>query len=305
MAEDMRQGLTASPKVLHPKYFYDERGSTLFDQICDTPEYYPTRVESELLTAHAEEILRLASPDNMLELGSGASRKSRLLLDRWRPSGDGTYLPFDVSEEMLSAVAADLAKEYPQLAIHALAGDYTAGLDHVPDPVGCTLWMFIGSTLGNFEPAEASAFVAEIAGRMSSGDSFLLGTDLHKDEAVLERAYNDAQGLTADFNLNVLAVINRELQANFQLDHFSHLAYYCEGRRRIEMHLVSETDQQIHVGALDLTVSFSKGERIRTEISRKFLTGEIREMLEEAGLTVTRSFVHESYPFALTLASKP
>lgn len=304
MAEDVRRGLQLSPKTLHPKYFYDERGSILFDQICDTPEYYPTRIESELIETHGAEILAAAQPVNILELGSGASRKSRLLLNAWSQPAEATYLPFDFSEEMLREESSALATEYPTLNIHGMVGDYTAGLDGLPSVPGTTLWMFIGSTLGNFEPAEAQAFVAEIAQQMQPGDSLLLGTDLHKSEDILEPAYNDAQGLTAAFNLNVLNALNNALDANFDLAAFSHLAYYCEGRRRIEMHLVSEADQTVHIGDLDLNIEFAAEERMRTEISRKFLTAEIDDMLAQAGLTPTRSMVHSSFPYALTLARK-
>ncbi len=304
MAQDVRNGLSLTPKVLHPKYFYDERGSQLFDQICDTPEYYLTRVESELLSRHASDILLLSQPANIIELGSGASRKSRLLLDVWHSTDVQTYLPYDVSEEMLTAVSKQLTHDYPALNVHGLVGDYTAGLEHLPKVDGTSLWVFIGSTLGNFEPVDAQAFVTDIASQLAPGDYFLLGTDLHKSETVLEPAYNDAQGLTAAFNLNVLSAINASLNADFDLDAFSHLAYYCEGRRRIEMHLVSKKDQQVTLRDLDLTVSFTQEEKMRTEISRKFLTSEISEMLRTAGLNVVESFCHDQFPYALTLARK-
>ncbi|MFK7957777.1 MAG: L-histidine N(alpha)-methyltransferase [Lysobacterales bacterium] len=304
MGQDMRSGLSQSPKVLHPKYFYDELGSRLFDQICDTPEYYPTRVESALLNKSAPEILRHSQPVNIIELGSGASHKSRLLLNVWNKPPKATYLPFDVSEEMLTSVAGQLADDYPDLHVHGLVGDYTAGLSHVPALEGQSLWVFIGSTLGNFEPDDAHHFVAEIAQKMAPGDSFLLGTDLHKSEDVLEAAYNDAQGLTGQFNLNILNAINQALDANFDLSAFSHLAYYCEGRRRIEMHLVSRARQQVSIGALELDVSFEKDERMRTEISRKFLPSDIQDLLGRAGLQLTQSYCDEQYPYALTLARK-
>ncbi len=304
MADDMREGLSLSPKVLHPKYFYDELGSQLFDQICDTPEYYLTRVESELLAANGRQILCHTSPANIVELGSGASRKSRILLELWDAPDTATYLPFDVSEEMLTAVSQELAADFDGLSIHGLVGDYTAGLEHLPKLEGPSLWMFIGSTLGNFEPSEAQAFVGEIAEQMSDGDSFLLGTDLDKSETLLEPAYNDAQGLTARFNLNILAAVNDALNADFDPQSFSHLAYYCQARRRIEMHLVSEANQQVAIDDLELKVAFAKGERMRTEISRKFLVEEIQAMLEAAGLEMVESFCHEKFPYALTLARK-
>ncbi|MEM9532083.1 MAG: L-histidine N(alpha)-methyltransferase [Pseudomonadota bacterium] len=303
LAEDVLAGLSATPKTLHPKYFYDERGSRLFDAICDTPEYYPTRTEAALLEEHAAAIMALSDPLNMIELGSGASRKSRILLHAW-PAANATYLPFDVSEEMLTSVAADLVAEFPSLRVDALVGDYTAGLEHVPSPEGGTLWVFLGSTLGNFEPPEAEAFVAEIAARLGPRDHFLLGVDLKKSEAVLEAAYNDAEGLTAAFNLNVLAVLNQRLDADFSLDRFEHLAYYCAGRSRIEMHLVSRQEQVVSVGGLNQSFTFAEGERMRTEISRKFDLESVESLFRATGLKAVQHFQHEEYPFLLTLASR-
>lgn len=303
IAEDVRDGLATRPRELSPKYFYDERGSILFDRICDTPEYYPTRTEAALLDRYAAEIMRLANPESMLELGSGTSRKTRVLLDKWDRRG-GTYWPFDVSAQMLRQVAMQLADEYPQLKIHGLVGDYTGGFGNFPDLDGRTLALFLGSTLGNFAPEFASHFLLEFATHLDRGDCFLLGTDLHKDPAVLEAAYNDADGITAQFNRNILRVLNRELDADFDESAFEHRAVYNQRFRRIEMYLDCRRDQTVHIGGLGLTLELAAGEPILTEISRKFTTGELQRLLGEARLEVVEMFLDERFPYALTLARR-
>ncbi len=308
LAEVVREGLCAEEKFLHPKFFYDEHGSLLFDKICDTPEYYPTRTEWSLLQSSSTEIIRRVEPRNILEYGSGTSRKTRALLDAWSEQGvthhTHVYWPMDVSGELLEDVGRGLSEEYENLFVHALVGDYTAGLGQLPNRFGTTLGLFLGSTLGNFPPEEAGPFLCEITDDLQGGDYFLLGTDLHKDSNVLEAAYNDSQGVTAAFNLNVLTVINRELNGGFDLNKFTHVAFYNESKRQVEMHLKSDVDQVVPVDALGMQASFAKGETIFTEISRKFLPLEVDELLRTAGLHTVKRFVHDEFPYALTLAVK-
>lgn len=303
MAEDVRNGLSERPRELHPKYFYDQHGSELFDQICDTPEYYLTRTEDALLDDHAAEILAIARPDSMLELGSGTSRKTRKLLDHWQEPG-AIYWPFDVSAEMLETVAGELTAEYPHLDIHGLVGDYTAGFGHFPELRGRSLALFLGSTLGNFAPDFARNFLTEFVTHLDAGDYFLLGADLDKDPAILTAAYNDAAGITAAFNKNVLTVINRRLKADFDTDRFVHRGHYNGPLRQMEMYLESTCDQNVRIDALDMDIDFAAGESILTEISRKFLLSDLHELLRRAGLTVVKEFVADKRPYALVLAVK-
>lgn len=303
MADEVLAGLEQSVRELHPKYFYDERGSILFDQICDTPEYYPTRTETRLLSRHAESIIATAAPDHLLELGSGASRKSRLLLDHWHGKGN-TYWPFDVSVEMLQTVAHDIHADYPDLTVRPLAGDYTAGLDGLPGFDRPVLWVFLGSTLGNFSRADALEFVTDIARQMKPGDHFLLGADLHKDPQVLEAAYNDAQGLTAQFNRNILEVVNQRLGSDFNPGQFRHKAIYNQARRQIEMYLVSLEDQQVRFPQQSRAFRFAAGEAMLTEISRKFLPDELCELYRAAGLETPELAVDEAFPYALCLGAQ-
>lgn len=286
IVDDVRSGLLVRPRSLPPKYFYDARGSALFDRICDTPEYYPTRTEDSLLATCAERVISSARPDHIIELGSGASRKTGHLLAAVDRVGPDTceYWPFDVCEPMLRQAAARLISEHPGLKVNALVGDYLAGLDGLPRPAGRRLFVFLGSTIGNFQPAEATMFLRELAALMDHGDSLLLGVDRVKEAAVLEAAYNDAEGVTAAFNLNLLRVLNRELDADFVPDGFRHRAVYDTDLRRIEMHLVSRTDQSVTLRRLGEELSLEAGESILTEISRKFTPEDLDELLGEAGL---------------------
>ncbi len=304
IAEDVARGLTRADKRLHPKYFYDERGSELFDRICDTPEYYLTRTEQALLERYAGRVMHACRPRNMLEFGSGTSRKTRLLLDAWTDVGPRTYWPFDVSAEMLEFVVEALAVEYPGLAVHGLIGDYTAGLENLPRMTGVTLALFLGSTLGNFEQHQGTEFFDQIARRSMPGDYLLLGADLDKDPTIIEAAYNDSAGITAEFNRNILAVLNRELDADFELERFEHRAHYDRVRRRVEMHLISTRRQNVHIGALRLNLSFSPGETICTEISRKFTVEELGELLAGAGFEPISQMIDETYPYALVLGRR-
>ena len=302
MAHDVRHGLCLPIKQLSPKYFYDQAGSKLFDQICDTPEYYLTRSEFSLLQQHAAEILQTCRPQHLLELGSGNSRKTRLLLRQLGdPSRPATYWPMDVSEQMLAQSAEDLAAEFPALQIHALVGDYTAGFAAMPARDGPTLCLFLGSTLGNFAPAEATIFMQDVRTTLQSGDFFLLGTDLDKDPAMLTAAYNDSLGLTAKFNKNMLKVINRNLGGQFEPERFVHRAVYNAGQRQIEMYLDAIDAHSVRLDAIDLKIEFAAGESIWTEISRKFNTKDIDDLFASVEMQIVARFLDHRHQYALTL----
>ncbi|MDY6943160.1 MAG: L-histidine N(alpha)-methyltransferase [Pseudomonadota bacterium] len=303
LEEDVKSGLCDPPRTLPPKYFYDERGSQLFDRICDTPEYYPTRTEDALLAADAEDIIRLAQPDHIVELGSGTARKTRHLFNAASAIGHRvSYWPFDVCEPLLVSVAESLRQEYPAMAVNPLVGDYHAGLDGLPPIEGRRLFVFLGGTLGNFTESESVEFLTELRGLMRDGDTLLLGVDRVKDHDVLNAAYNDAAGVTAEFNTNVLRVLNRELDANFDVDAFRHRAQFVAERGQVEMYLVCDVPQTVRFGALDLEIQFNAGERLRTEISRKFTPQTLTSLLTSAGLSV----VHHAEPtnryFSLVVA---
>lgn len=303
LAEDVRHGFDRDPRELPPKYFYDAEGSRLFDRICDTPEYYPTRTEDALLKAHAEAVIERVRPAHLIELGSGASRKTRALLDACEQlDAMATYWPFDVCAEMIEAAAGQLLQRYDWLNVRGLVGDYTGGLNYLPRPEGRKLYVFLGGTIGNFSRDEAVAFLRELRAVMRPGDYLLMGADRVKDSAVLHAAYNDAEGLTAAFNRNVLRVINRELDADFDIDGFRHEARFDAEAAQIEMHLVAEAGQEVHVAALDRRYSFKQGDRIRTEISRKFTPAGLRAELAHAGLAVAEHFEPENGYFSLVLA---
>jgi L-histidine Nalpha-methyltransferase len=304
LEEDVRRGLLVRPRSLPPKYFYDERGSALFDRICDTPEYYPTRTEDALLAACAGQVIARARPDHIIELGSGASRKTGHLLTALDRAGlDGCqYWPFDVCEPMLRQAAARLMAAHAGLRVNALVGDYLGGLSGMPRPGGRRLFVFLGSTIGNFEPAEAVGFLRELAALMDSGDSLLLGADRVKSPAVLEAAYNDAEGVTAAFNLNLLEVLNRELDSDFMPDAFMHRALYNAVDQRIEMYLISRVRQMVHLSRLGEHLELDAGESILTEISRKFTPETLEAMLGEAGLESVARFEPENGYFSLVHA---
>jgi len=303
ITQDVKEGLLTSPKTLSPKYFYDDHGSRLFDAICDTHEYYPTRTEDALLKQYANDIIRTVVPEHLVELGSGAARKTRRLLDACETHQCHTvYWPFDVCKEMVVDTASELQDEYHWLKVNGLVGDYHGGFDHFPDIHGKTLYAFLGSTIGNFEHSMAVTMLRELASCMSDGDYVLLGADRVKDTNVLQAAYNDAEGITAEFNLNILRVLNKELDADFVLDNFEHHAFYNEQHQRIEMHLVSNCEQQVSIGALNESVRFGDNETIRTEISRKFTPSSLESLLQEAGLTMVNHFEPENAYFSLVLA---
>ncbi|WP_195812421.1 L-histidine N(alpha)-methyltransferase [Xylophilus rhododendri] len=282
-ARDLAAGLAEQPRRVSPKYFYDSTGSQLFEQICELPEYYPTRTEMALLRHHAREIAELAGPRaEIVEFGAGALQKIRILLDAFEdPAG---YLPIDISGEHLNAAAAELRREYASLAIQPVAADYTQRL-LLPAPAagaGKRIGFFPGSTIGNFTEAEALRFL-QTAARVLQGGALLLGADLVKEPSTLHAAYNDSEGVTAAFNLNLLARANRELDADFDLDQFAHHAFYNVPQRRIEMHLVSRCDQTVQFCGERFFLA--EGESIHTENSHKFTIAGLRELAARAGFT--------------------
>ncbi len=300
---DVRIGLTSTPKELPPKWFYDDLGSELFDQITRLPEYYPTRREWEILRREAPHVADFGA-EIFIELGSGTSEKTRTLLDAMVPAGLRTYVPFDVSEGMLARQAHLLVAEYPRLRIHGMVADFEHHMGTWPSG-GRHLVAFLGGTIGNLDPGERKAFLAELVSHMAPGDGLLLGTDLIKDPARLVAAYDDSQGVTARFNLNVLNVINRSLHADFDPDQFVHRAHWNESEHRIEMYLDSLTDQRVRIEDLDLEVEFAAGEAMLTEISTKFDRDELARELSRAGLELERFWTDEAGDFALSLSVRP
>jgi L-histidine N-alpha-methyltransferase len=293
-------GLTRPFKELAPKHFYDARGSELFEAICRQPEYYPTRAEGEILRARAGEIAAAAGATELVELGSGAADKARILL---AGGAYDRYVPLDVSEAALVAAAEALAAEHPGVAVEGVVGDFERHLGWIPPRSGCRLVAFLGGTLGNFSPGSRRELLGRIGELLGPGDALLLGTDLVKDRAVLEAAYDDAAGVTAAFNLNVLRVVNRELDADFVEDAFSHVAFFDPEREWIEMRLRSERAQRVHIRALDLRLRFAAGEEMRTEISAKFTLPRIDGDLAAAGLERRESWTDRAGRFALHLAA--
>ncbi|MFI2913240.1 L-histidine N(alpha)-methyltransferase [Streptomyces sp. PDY-4] len=296
---DVREGLTGSPKTLPPKWFYDAHGSELFEEITTLPEYYPTRAEREILLARAGEIAAASGARTLVELGSGSSEKTRHLLDAL--TGLHTYVPVDVSESALTLAGRALAADRPGLDVHALIADFTAPLT-LPATPGPRLVAFLGGTVGNLLPAERAGFLAAVRGLLAPGDALLLGTDLVKDEEVLVRAYDDAAGVTAAFNRNVLSVVNRELGADFDPAAFGHVAVWDAGHEWIEMRLRSLTAQTVKIPALELAVDFAAGEEMRTEVSAKFRKEGVRHELSVAGLELTHWWTDEEARFALSLS---
>ncbi|NUR06441.1 MAG: L-histidine N(alpha)-methyltransferase [Nocardioidaceae bacterium] len=299
---DVRAGLTATPKVLPPKYFYDGRGSELFEDITRLPEYYPTRAERSILQARAAEVADLTKARTLVELGSGSSEKTHLLLRALRDVGSlETYVPVDVSADAIEWALPGLAEEYPTLEVHGVVADFERHLEVLPQD-GPRLVAFLGGTIGNFEPEQRGAFLAALGATMNPGDAFLLGTDLVKDPQRLVAAYDDAAGVTAQFDLNVLHVVNRELGADFDVDAFKHVAVWNAECEWIEMRLRSLRDQTVAVPALDLTVGFADGEEMRTEISAKFRREKVERELTAAGLHLAQWWTDEAGDFALSLA---
>jgi L-histidine Nalpha-methyltransferase len=302
LQEDVKFGLFHAPRSLPPKYFYDERGSQLFDRICTTPEYYPTRTEDRLLTEKAKDIISEARPDLLIELGSGTSKKTRRLFDASETLGHQfSYAPFDVCEPMLEFAAEELDARYDWLDTRPMLGDYHAGLANLPVATGTNLFIFLGSTIGNFNLVETNDFISDLRKRMSSGDYFLVGADRVKDISILNAAYNDAEGFTADFNLNVLRVLNRELGSNFDLDKFQHLSFFNEDASQIEMYLVALEKQEVIFDKLQTSIVLEQGERILTEVSRKFEYAEIESLFTASGFELVKHYEADNKYFSLLL----
>jgi L-histidine N-alpha-methyltransferase len=302
---DALSGLASAPKSLPPKWFYDAQGSALFDKITELPEYYPTRAEREILTATATGIAAQTRARTLIELGSGSSDKTRLLLDALRATGTlRCYVPVDVSEPALAAAGNALSAEYPGLDVRAVVSDFEErlGFPADGDAPAPRLVAFLGSTIGNLEPAQRAAFLSRVRARLRPGDFFLLGTDLVKDPATLVAAYDDASGVTADFNKNVLAVLNAELGADFDLDEFEHVAVWDAGAEWIEMRLRSLTAQRVRLPAIGLTVEFADGEEMRTEVSAKFRRAGVSAELAAAGFAMRSWWTDAAAQFGLSLS---
>jgi L-histidine Nalpha-methyltransferase len=304
LRRDVRDGLTGTPKTLPPKWFYDSVGSELFDQITRLPEYYPTRAEAQILAARAGDIATASGADTLVELGSGTSEKTRMLLNALRDQGSlRRFIPFDVDSSVLQAAGAAIEAEYPGIEIDAVCGDFEEHLGKIPS-VGRRLVAFLGSTIGNLTPGPRAQFLASVAESMQPGDTLLLGTDLIKDTDRLVRAYDDAAGVTARFNRNVLAVVNRELAADFDLDAFEHVARWNAGDERIEMWLRATRAQRVHISALALDVDFADGEEMLTEVSCKFRQAGVDEELGAVGLRRTHWWTDDAGDFGLSLSVK-
>ena len=301
--EDIRRGLTGHPKSLPPKYFYDSLGSALFERITQLPEYYLTRVELQLIAEVRDELMEQVSPEEIVELGAGSSTKIRQLLDAsYGVNSLARYLPVDVDQGMIEAAAQSLTQVYPFLQVYGVVGDFEHHLDHLPPPTGRRLILFLGSTIGNLDPPARHDFLVRIRQLLATDDRLLLGVDLVKDHATLEAAYNDAQGVTAQFNRNILRVVNQAVHADFQPEAFHHSAFYNQEAQRIEMHLVPSTPQTIHLLDLALSINVSPQESIWTESSYKFTQGSTLAMLEEAGLQLERWYTDSNCWFTLVLA---
>jgi len=303
LAADVRRGLAARPKRLPPKYFYDDRGSQLFDAICDLPEYYLTRTEHALLRRVAGAVVAAVAPSHLIELGSGASRKTRLLLDAlMRGQTRPVYVPIDVSGGMLRQSAVALRAAYPRLRVHGIEADFERGLPLLPDGRR-RLVAYLGSSIGNFEPPHDGQLLASIAERLRPGDALLLGVDLVKAPATLEAAYDDAAGITAEFNRNILRVINRELGADFRPERFDHVAFFNADAAQVEMHLRAREAHAVEIAALDLVVEFATGETIHTECSRKFTRATVEALLTQSGFRLLRWDESPDAAFALALGT--
>lgn len=300
---DVIKGLTQQPKSLPPHYFYDAQGSLLFEKICELDEYYPTRTEAEILRKYGLEIAQQTGACELIELGSGSSSKTRLLLDTYQSLGHSLcYVPIDISATILEDSAKQLLYDYPSLQIQGLVGTYEVALQYLDSSrFPSRMILFLGSTLGNFSQAECDRFFAQITKALQPGDYFLLGIDLQKPRGILEAAYNDRQGITAAFNLNMLNHLNRRFKGDFELNSFKHWAVYNTEQHQIEMHLICQESHTVELAVLDLTVDFQAGETIQTEISRKFNLSQMRQYLEAQGLKTIQSWTDAQEWFALLL----
>lgn len=306
LAEDVLDGLTRPFKELPPKHFYDARGSELFERICELPEYYPTRTERLILERHAEEIVRHTGAGELVELGSGSAEKARILLEAMANADTlRRYVPLDVSGQALRQAAEELVDEYEGLHVHGVIGDFERHLDSLPSRDGAPrLVALLGGTIGNFPPGTRRRLLRAIAELLGPSDRFLLGTDLVKDPQVIEAAYDDEHGVTADFNRNVLSVINRELDADFSPAAFDHVAFYDREHEWVEMRLRARRAHSVLIAGLGLRISFAAGEELRTEISAKFSRSRLEADLKAAGLTLERWYTDPQELFAVSLAAR-
>ncbi|MFB2838052.1 L-histidine N(alpha)-methyltransferase [Floridanema evergladense] len=301
--EDVIKGLTKSPKTLPPKYFYDHQGSQLFEQICELAEYYPTRTEASILREYSDEIAQITGACELVELGSGSSTKTRLLLNAYQAQNYSCkYVPIDVSESILKESVLQLQKEYPALQIKALVGTYEQAIAQLePTSLPARMIFFLGNSIGNFSPQEYDIFLKEINDVLNPGDYFLLGIDLQKPREILEAAYNDSQGVTAAFNLNMLEHLNWRFQGNFDTNLFTHQAIYNQIENQIEMYLHCQKSHVVNLESLDLKIHWEAGESIRTEISRKFDLETVKKDLDSKGLTPLKIFTDSPKWFGLAL----
>ncbi len=301
--QDVIAGLTKNPKTLPPKYFYDDYGSELFEQICALPEYYPTRTEASILEECADEIAELTGSRELVELGSGSSTKTRLLLDAYQKIGNSfTYIPTDVSGGILKNSVLELQEKYPDFSIQGLLGTYQQTLTYLEStPAALRTVCFLGSSVGNFPPQEFDSLLTQITKSLEPGNYFLLGIDLQKPKEILEPAYNDRQGITAAFNLNMLSHLNWRFQGNFDLDVFNHKAIYNQAESQIEMRLYCQENVTFSLETLDLKVTFQAGESIMTEISRKFDLGILQTKLEAKELKIKKVWTDPKKWFGLIL----
>jgi L-histidine Nalpha-methyltransferase len=307
LPDDVLDGLTKPFKELPPKHLYDARGAALFDRICELPEYYPTRTERAILHGYADAIVRRTGMAELVELGSGTAAKTRALLDAMESAGTlWRYVPFDVAEQTVRDCVAALSADYPGLAIHGIVGDFERHLRTVPAPERGRprVVAFLGGTIGNFAPGARRRFLRALGSLLSPGDYLLLGTDLVKDVDVLEAAYDDDAGVTAEFNRNVLHVLNRELDADFPTELFEHVAFFDPDHEWIEMRLRARRACHVRIGAVDLEVDFARGEELRTEISAKFTRARVEADYAACGLDLAEWFTDDDELFALSLASR-
>jgi len=305
LANDVLDGLTRPFKELPPKHFYDSRGSELFERICEQPEYYPTRSERSILESRAAEIVAATGAGELVELGSGAADKARILLDAMADAGTlYRYVPLDVSEVVVRDAAAQLVDEHPELRVHGVIGDFERHLERVPAAIDGVprIIALLGGTIGNFPPGTRRRLLRAIGSLLGPADRLLLGTDLVKDPSVIEAAYDDAAGMTAEFNRNVLHVINRELDGDFTPQQFDHVAFFDRRHEWIEMRLRARRPCSVLIGALGLRIEFAAGEEVRTEISAKFTRTRIESDLAAAGLALDRWYTDEDECYALSLA---
>ncbi len=306
---DVIRDLTKYPKSIAAKYFYDDLGSELFERICELPEYYPTRTERTILQMYASEIATITGSCELVELGSGSAIKTRILLDTYQSlKYPLRYIPIDISAGILETSAFDLLNDYPSLEVHGLVGTYELALQRLnsfkPHHLSTRMLIFLGSTLGNLNPQECDRFFEQITGALQAGDYFLLGIDLHKSKTLLEPAYNDAQGITAEFNLNMLRHLNYRFDGNFDLAKFKHQAIYNDYQHQIEMYLQSQVAQTVNLRSLDLSIHLEAGEKILTEISRKFDLSHLKQDLNSKGLKPIKTWTDSQQWFGMILCQQ-